>query len=78
MKLEDRVKLAQALGADSDLAEDVGPVAVGDDPDYRAGGGDALVYQVDLSALKGTPLTYLEISGTQVADLSPLKTRGAV
>jgi hypothetical protein len=28
---------------------------VGDDPDYRFGGGDALVYQVELSALKGRP-----------------------
>ena len=55
LKLEERLKIAQALGAGSTLAEEVSPVAVGNDPDYRAGGGDALVYQVDLPALKGRP-----------------------
>ena len=38
-----------------DLAEDVGPTEVGDDPDYRDGGGDSLVYRVDLSDLPGRP-----------------------
>jgi len=55
LKLEDRIAIAEALGAGADLAEDVGPTAVGDDPDYRGGGADSLVYRVDLSDLPGRP-----------------------
>lgn len=55
LKLEDRIAIAEALGAGTDLAEDVGPTAVGDDPDYRGGGADSLVYRVDLSDLPGRP-----------------------
>src|SRR5262249_14601647 len=52
-----RKEIALALGAKEDLAEDTDPVGVGDDPDYRNGGGDALVYRIPLAALapKGRP-----------------------
>lgn len=53
LKLEDRVAISTALGAGRDMAEDTDPVAVGDDPDYRHGGGDALVYRVPLAELAG-------------------------
>ncbi|UEM20939.1 hypothetical protein JL100_028415 [Skermanella mucosa] len=52
--LDQRRAIAKALGAGPDLAEDVTPTAVGDDPDYRDGGGDTLVYAVPLADLKGT------------------------
>ena len=52
--LDQRLAIAKALGAGADLAEDVAPTAVGDDPDYREGGGDTLVYAVPLADLKGT------------------------
>ena len=51
----ERVAIARALGAGPDLAEEAGPHAVGDDPDYGSGGGDSVVYRVDLSEVKGTP-----------------------
>ena len=50
-----RERIARALGADEDLAHDVTPYGVGDDPDYREGGGDALRYEVDLAGLAGEP-----------------------
>jgi hypothetical protein len=53
LALEDRIKISQALGAGRDMAEDTNPVAVDDDPDYRAGGGDSLYYRVPLGALGG-------------------------
>ena len=34
LPLDDRISIADALGADHELAEEVAPVAVGDDPDY--------------------------------------------
>ena len=46
---------ALALGANADLAEDVEPYGVDKDPDYREGGGDSLVYEVDLAGLSGKP-----------------------
>jgi hypothetical protein len=55
LALEDRIKVARALGAGPDMAEDVDPVAVDDDPDYRAGGGDSLLYRVPLAELAGKP-----------------------
>jgi len=55
LSLEERVTIAGALGAKPDLAEDVAPVAVGDDPDYRGGGKDEIVYQVKLDDLSGEP-----------------------
>lgn len=51
----DRLKIAEALGAQADLAREVGPDAVDNDPDYRAGGGDSLRYEVDLASLAGKP-----------------------
>ena len=51
--LEDRKKIALALGAKPDLAEDTSPVGVGADPDYVYGGGDSLTYSVSLQDLKG-------------------------
>jgi hypothetical protein len=55
LPLADRTAIAAAFAAGPDLAEEAGPTAVGDDPDYRAGGGDTLIYRVPLDALKGTP-----------------------
>lgn len=55
LPLEKRIEIAGALGAKADLAEDVAPVAVGDDPDYRDGGRDEIVYQVKLDELSGEP-----------------------
>ncbi|MAU96932.1 MAG: hypothetical protein CMP81_13755 [Fulvimarina sp.] len=49
---EERVKIANALGSKGTaLAEDTGSVAVGDDPDYQAGGGDTVGYEIDLASL---------------------------
>lgn len=52
---DQRREIAAALGAGDgeELAEDAGPHAVGDDPDYVHGGGDSLRYVVDLSELSG-------------------------
>jgi len=57
LPLEQRQSIAGALGADSDLALEVAPRGVGDDPDYRplAGGKDSLTYEVPLAELKGKP-----------------------
>ena len=56
LPLAERTQIAQALGADQQLAEDVAAVAVGDDPDYRAGGGDSVVYEVPLVQLRSRPV----------------------
>jgi hypothetical protein len=53
--LEDRTRIAVALGAGPSLAEEAGPVAVGEDSDYRTGGVDALVYRVQMAELNGKP-----------------------
>lgn len=53
LPLADRVRIAAALGAGEDLAEDVGSTGVGNDPDYVTGGGDSLVYEVPLAELSG-------------------------
>jgi hypothetical protein len=55
LPLAQRIKIAGALGAGPDLAEDVAPVAVDGDPDYRDGGGDSVVYRIPLAELHGTP-----------------------
>jgi len=55
LSLAERTAIALSLGANADLAEDVEPYGVGKDPDYGEGGGDSLVYEVDLSSVKGTP-----------------------
>ncbi len=51
----DRVRIAAALGAKPDLAEEVAPVGVADAPDYRDGGQDEIVYRVKLAELAGEP-----------------------
>lgn len=56
LPLADRTEIALALGARAELAEDVEPHGVGRDPDYRGGGGDSLVYEVDLAGLAGAPV----------------------
>lgn len=53
LSLDDRKAIAVALGAKEDMAEDTDPVGVGDDPDYRSGGGDSLVYRIPRAALNG-------------------------
>lgn len=55
LDLAARKAIAAALGAGPDLAEDAGSTGVGDDPDYRLGGLDALRYEVALDGLAGTP-----------------------
>lgn len=55
LPLEQRVEIANALGAGDDLALEAGSVGVGDDPDYVQGGSDSLAYAVPLSELKGKP-----------------------
>lgn len=55
LPLADRKRIAAALGAGEDLAEDAGS-SVGDDPDYVTGGGDSLVYEVPLADLPGGTL----------------------
>jgi hypothetical protein len=55
LPLADRVRIAEALGAKPDLAEEVAPVGVDEDPDYRDGGKDEIVYQVKLAELSGKP-----------------------
>jgi len=51
LALDDRREIARALGADDELAVDVGATGVGDDPDYVSGGGDSLVYRIPLADL---------------------------
>ena len=57
LPLKERTKIALALGAGADMAEDAGSTGVGDDPDYRdgVGGGDSIVYEVPLSDMSGAP-----------------------
>jgi hypothetical protein len=55
LKLEDRIAISKALGADELMAKESGPDGVGDDPDYVTGGRDSLVYHVPLSEIAGTP-----------------------
>jgi hypothetical protein len=55
LPLTQRTEIAAALGAKPDLAEDVAPTGISDDPDYAAGGGDATVYRVPLAELGGEP-----------------------
>jgi hypothetical protein len=55
LPLAERTQIANALGADYHLAEDVAPVGVAADSDYRTGGGDSVTYQVPLSQLRGRP-----------------------
>lgn len=55
LKRDERVAIAQALGARSELADESGPAQVGDDPDYRNGGGDTVRYQIDLAQIDGAP-----------------------
>lgn len=55
---EERVEIAEALGAHANLAADAGYKYVGDDPDYTRTtqtGGDTVRYEVAVSELSGTP-----------------------
>lgn len=51
LPLSDRLKIASELGAGEELALEAGATGVGDDPDYKAGGGDSLVYDLPLTDL---------------------------
>ena len=53
LPLEQRIEIAEKLGAHRNLAEETGAWGVGDDPDYRSGGSDSLVYKVKVSELGG-------------------------
>lgn len=61
--LDTRIEIANRLGADRVLAEESGAYAVGDDPDYQRGGGDALTYRVPLSQL-GDPDKIASVQAT--------------
>ncbi len=50
-----RIEISKALGAGPELAQEVGPTEVGNDPDYQTGGGDSLVYSVDTSGFGSPP-----------------------
>jgi hypothetical protein len=55
LDLAKRKAISLKLGAKEDMAEDTDPVGVGDDPDYKSGGSDALIYRVPITGLKGKP-----------------------
>ncbi len=57
LPLDARKEIAASFGAKPDLAEEVAPSGVGDDPDYAQGGGDATLYRVPLAELGGEPAT---------------------
>src|SRR5262245_1315293 len=57
LPLDTRKQIAAALGAGEDLAEEAGASEVDNDPDYEAGGGDAILYRVPVAELAGTPAT---------------------
>ena len=50
-----RTAIATALGSGPALADETGASGVGDDADYRSGGGDTLGYRVPLADIAGTP-----------------------
>lgn len=55
LPLDDRIEIAEALGADASLAHEVAATAVGTDPAYQEGGSDTLDYRINLAELAGTP-----------------------
>ncbi len=55
LPLPQRISISEALGAGADLAKETSPVGVGDDPDYVAGGGDAVQYHIPLTDIAGSP-----------------------
>lgn len=55
LKLKERIEISRALGADVRLAEESGPAATGDDPDYETGGGDSLLYRIPVAQLAKRP-----------------------
>ena len=55
LPLPARIEISRALGADAGMARDTDPIGVGDDPDYRAGGGDILRYRIPLADIARTP-----------------------
>jgi hypothetical protein len=57
LRLEDRIKLAEAIGATERLAREATAHHVDGDPDYVDGGGDTLTYEIPLSDIPGTPVT---------------------
>ncbi len=61
LPLEDRIKLAESIGANAQLAEESGAHHVDNDPHYKPGkdkkGGDALDYVIPLADIPGEPAT---------------------
>jgi cytochrome c553 len=55
LPLPQRIAISRALGAGADMAEETNAAGVGDDPDYRNGGGDSVRYQIPLNARTGQP-----------------------
>jgi hypothetical protein len=58
LPLADRKRIAAALGAGDDLAEDAGSHGVGEDPDYITGGQDSLTFEVALDELPPARLSH--------------------
>lgn len=57
LPLGDRIEIAEAIGADANLAHEVSATAVGNDPAYVEGGSDSLKYEVRLAEFAGEPAT---------------------
>ena len=68
LSLDKRTQIALDLGAGTSLAEEVGAVAVGEDPDYREGGADTIIYRVPLTDLR-SPFRF--ISATLYYEATP-------
>ena len=55
LPLKDRIELAEAIGATEVLAREAAAHHVGDDPDYKSGGGDRFDVVIPRSELTGRP-----------------------
>src|SRR5262249_54235294 len=55
LKLDDRIQISQALGADVDMARESGAEEVGDASGYVKGGGDSLEYRIPMGEIPGKP-----------------------
>ena len=55
LPLSDRQAIAEALGAGTDLAQEVGAHVVHGDPAYQQGGFDSLNYEIDRGSIDGEP-----------------------
>jgi cytochrome c551/c552 len=70
LKLEDRIAISKALGANDAMAIESGADGVGDDPDYQRGGSDSLVYRVPYNEL-GDPAKVAAVQATLYYQATP-------